>query len=346
MGTVTIEDVAREAKVSRTSVSYILRDDPRYKYRPKTVQLVKETAARLGYQPNTAARLLRESSRKMVGLAVTIDLQPPMNRFAAAVHKELLKQSYQPLLFELHRTAISNTEMPFPSPTLLAGIISADLMLEDETPEYYSSLLDRLPIVALYPVQHPRVHVVTTDRHQLLDMAVRHLVELGHTRITYLGTSIPQCYSDQLKWEGWQRAVEKYGVTDHPVGISRSDSQPRNSIAEVAQEIAAQLVAMAQPPTALICLTDDLALSITGHLARLGWQVPKDISIVAYERSECASLGCPLLTTLIHNFDDIAQRAVKTLITSSREEEIPTEGTLQLVTPILMDRGSTAPPSR
>src|SRR5688572_23733820 len=100
MGAVTLQQVAREVGVSTTSVSDILQRGQRDRYRDETVERVCAAALRMGYQANAAARLLRQESTKIIGIAVRTEVlgRESVNPLVVAVESELTSRGYQPIL--------------------------------------------------------------------------------------------------------------------------------------------------------------------------------------------------------------------------------------------------------
>src|SRR4051812_24770338 len=113
----TIIEVAKAAGVSQGAASDILRGSFRYKYRPATIESVREAAARLGYQANPAARMLRETTKKMIGMAVPLEEfgKQGLARLLAAAHHAVVKEGFPPIQVESRQLISSAAHVPFPS---------------------------------------------------------------------------------------------------------------------------------------------------------------------------------------------------------------------------------------
>src|SRR5579862_7114361 len=100
MARATIREVAREAGVSISSVSRFLSGD--YRYRPETEERINQAALRLGYRAHAAARMLRQQSTNLVGIAVQAWLMsdPVVGSLVVQAQKELEQRGYQPILVE------------------------------------------------------------------------------------------------------------------------------------------------------------------------------------------------------------------------------------------------------
>lgn len=183
MPTITIRDVAAAAGVAESSVSRILSGADGYSYSEETQTRVREAAERLGYKANAAARILKQQKKNLVGLAVRLTVHPYLNRLIIAVRDEVLRRGYEPVLVEPAQLLATQNQALFPSPELLAGILSLDLSIGQQGSEPFQRMSREIPMVALYPVDSDEIDWVYTDGALGVELAVEHLVELGHRRI-------------------------------------------------------------------------------------------------------------------------------------------------------------------
>lgn len=345
MGSVTIRDVAREAEVSITTVSQILRENSRYQFHPNTVERVREAAERLGYQAHAAARLLRQQETKMIGLAVRLTVHPHLNRLLVAVHDELMQRGYDAVLCEPNQLIPTHSHAPFPSPEMLAGILSLDLSLEQAVPDFYEMLQRKLPLIALYPVASPEVQTVCTDMAHGIELAVEHLVNLGHRSIAFTSFVKTEFPSDYIKVDGWTRAIKKYKLARgcaHIVPVHHT-----NTLIELGPIIAQHLKTLQPRPTALVTVSDEVALSAMGAIQAMGWRVPEDISITGYDGIDFGLYCNPSLTTVAQPVREVAHSAVDRMLRLVRKTNVEAyDGPMkQWIAPTLVVRRSTAPPT-
>jgi DNA-binding LacI/PurR family transcriptional regulator len=354
MPTVTIREVAKEAQASITAVSHILRGTAGYSYHIDTIARVREAADRLGYQAHAAARLLRQQETTIIGIAVRTEIlaRASINSLVVATERELVAHRYQPTLIDPAQMIPSHSRTPFPSPGMVAGIISADLSMETRVPEFYQALQTKLPVVALYPLKQATVDYVTTDRAGAVELAVQHLVELGHHRIAFAECIERGSITTTSKMRGWKRARTKYALAGEPeytINLSEELSNPCR-ITNAGQRIAAAFAAMKRPATALICTGDEVAMSAIRHLQESGRRVPADVSVIGFDGVPYGEFISPPLTTIAHPWDEIACCSVRRLIelierrrsgAASPQAEPPMA---RLLKPVLIVRSSTAPP--
>ena len=360
--TVTILEVARAANVSKTTTSDILRGADRH-YNAETIAKVQQTASRLGYRANAAARLLRQGKPDLIGIAVGVRQRPHLNRLVVAAHDECLQRGYQPVLFEPLHLMPQRHFSPFPSPAMLAGLLSIDLSMERTLPEFYASLCDHLPIVALYEVASPVVAAVTTDWPAAMHLAVEHFVQLGHRRIAYAHNPQALFPSDFSRNRAWKKAVKRFAphVDDcrvtflTPTELAERGGVFVNAthISDIAVQIVAALHALKNPPTALLCSSDEVALAVIARLGSAGWKLPQQLSVLGVDGIDFCEYSQPTLTTIEQDTKGIAAAALDHLLLGMKARQAgtaPPSCTHSRIVPRLVMRQSTmvhnAPKSR
>jgi DNA-binding LacI/PurR family transcriptional regulator len=342
MKSVTLSQVAESAGISRTAASDILRG-AHIRFRPETIERVREEASRLGYRPNGAARLMRQHNKTLIGLSVRLEHRSGLSYLVEAVHRELKSRDYHPLLLEPDDLLTGRSNAPFDDPKLLAGVLSADMLMEQELPDLYEQLSRRLPVVALYSVSSKEVDVVTANRRKVIEMAAAHLGELGHRRVAFVTARETKRPDELYKWQGWRRSVKKFGFDPNPNYVL--DMAPSNSISLYAQgaDVVNRLLALRDFPTALICPYEQTAISCIARLTEAKKRVPQDISVISYGAGGAGEVSAPTLTIVQQPTEQIAVKAVERLLALIRQQEghkSPVQKTL--IDPTLLLRHSTA----
>lgn len=340
MSRATIYDIAAEARVSAASASRILSGSSKYSFSAETQERVRAAAERMGYQANAAARLLKQKKKTLVGLAMKLSTHPYLNRLVIAARDELVRHGYDPILVEPAQLVSGENRMPFPSLEMLAGILSLDLSIGQSGSEAFQNLRRELPLVAFYPIASKDVDWVYTDGAHGIELAVEHLVGLGHRRIAFSESLESSFHSDHLKIAGWKRALRKHRLTHIEARFLNVGYAAE--IEERAQRIEAALLALQPTPTALICSGDESALCVMGRLQARGWKIPRDFSIVGYDGIPFGAYSHPQLTTIVQPVEEIARAGVLRLLEISErrhEEAVPKQ---KLIAPQLLVRSSTA----
>ncbi|MEQ7126125.1 LacI family DNA-binding transcriptional regulator [Actinopolymorpha sp. B11F2] len=169
-------------------------------------------------------------------------------------------------------------------------------------------------------------------------LAVRHLLDLGHTDpvpAMIAGPAEFPSISDRLR--GYRRAIVDAGYTVDPELIRTTTLSPTGGRAQMAE-----LLDLPTPPTAVFCCNDATALGALATLRERGISVPEDISVVGYDDIELAGQAAPPLTTVRVDKELMGAQSVWHLLQRIRRPAMSGRETLLEVS--LVVRDSTAPP--
>jgi LacI family transcriptional regulator len=195
----------------------------------------------------------------------------------------------------------------------------------------------RLPLVVVDPMNVPSRDVVTVGSTNFRggQVAARHLVDLGHRRIAYLGGRVAaEC--SQARLAGFRSALEACGVALPEEYVHSTE----DFLYENGLEGAPQLLTLAQRPTAIFAASDELALGAIEAARSLGISVPGDLSIVGFDDTEVARIASPPLTTVRQPLQEMGAVAVRTAMRLVAGERIDATH-VELATELVV-RASTA----
>jgi DNA-binding LacI/PurR family transcriptional regulator len=166
----------------------------------------------------------------------------------------------------------------------------------------------KVPIV-LINNQHPEefVYSVMIDNVGASEQATRHLIDLGHRRIAYIGDR-GGFQSDSERREGYKKALASVDIAYAPELIRQADSTP-----DTAMQAVDQLLALDEPPTALFCYNDITAVGALLAARRHGCKVPDDLSVMGFDDLPLASYLNPTLTTIRQPMRDMGRQATSIL---------------------------------
>lgn len=295
---VTQADVARLAGVSTAVVSYTLNNGPRA-VATETAERVRAAMAQLGYRPNLAARALRIGSSRLIGLV----LQDVSNPFFGALAKEIDRVARNQGLDVI----VGNTFGESPVRLIqhldalqVAGIVLAvGVAFEEES---------HLQLVGTRIIQlDDRVRAggvaVTADLYAGAQLAVRHLLELGHDTVAFLGAVDPE----QPRYAGWRDALAAAAA---PPGRAVRAAYSR----EGGLAATTELVSGGGAPTAVFASSDLIAIGALRALRHAGLRVPEDVSVVSFDDSPETAFASPALSAIRQPIDALAQAAVTALL--------------------------------
>lgn len=330
---VRLRDIAEQAGVSVNTVSRALTDKP--DINPETRARVRTLAERLGYTPNMLARSLLRGTTRTIGLVVTDCTDPFYAALIRAVENTLSRESFGLLL----ATSNENVDKERQALAMLRERRVDGLLFTpvDVAADHVRHLLEAdLPIVLLG--RRPAGYdgpFVGTDNIAGARLLVRHLLDLGHTRIAHFSRS-DKASSAHERLTGYRMALADAGMP-----------APRNLVHRLAptveggKEGAAWLAALRPLPTALFTYNDSQAVGAMLGLNDAGLAVPGDCSVGGFDNIELSELVRPALTTVAQPIQDIGRLGAQMLIDRLQRDVV---GGTTLLPPRLMLRESTAAP--
>jgi LacI family repressor for deo operon, udp, cdd, tsx, nupC, and nupG len=327
----TIKDVAQELGMSVATVSRALSRPELL--RPATRDRVLGAVERLGYRPNLMARGLRKGNAYAI-LFVAPNLSPFfLEIFAGA--ESVTRDSPYSLLFGNSNGDLAYEQHFFDQ--VASGKADGIILLTGVVPEAYAAGERQLPplVAVLERLPGAAVPVVYTDHHAGAMEAVRHLIDLGHRRIAHI-TGVRRVPSTTKRLEGYLAALAVAGLRAPRELIQTGDFTMSSSAAAVAR-----LMALHEPPTAVLCGNDEMAYGAIRALFKSGLSVPEDVSVVGFDDQNLAEFYNPPLTTVNIPRHELGRRAAQEMLDQLAGRDVP--GEVVLPTRLVV-RESTAPP--
>lgn len=289
----TIKDVAERAGVSTATVSYVLNGTGTVT--EATRERVRAAAAALNYQPNHAARSLRTRSRTL-GLVLPARGarlgDPALAELVGGIAEAAAARGY----FLLLATAGADQPEQALGEQLVRsgrvdGLVLLDLHFDDERARYLRAL--GVPFVCAGPsLAGLESACVGFDLSAAARVATRHLIGLGHTRIAMIALPSYLAESEPF-YQGYAAVLEASGIDLDPMLIVEAGTTQNDGVAAMQE-----LLALPEPPSALLAASDDLAFGAMHALRDAGCEVGRDISLVGCGDVPLAAHTHPPLTTL------------------------------------------------
>jgi len=331
----TIEDVARHAGVSTSTVSYVLSGK-------RTISLAtRERVARsidiLGYRPNSTARAL--ASRRTNALALVAPLRadnnvPVVMQFVSAVAAAARERDHDVLLVTQEEgeegvRRVSQT-------ALVDAVIVMDVEADDHRLPMLRDL--GLPCVLIgLPDEPGGLSCVDLDFRQAAALCVVHLADLGHRHLCLLGSG-PAVYERKSSYAvafaaGFEAAVDRHGI--------RGRWYPTEPSYESTSRLVERELTEHPETTALVVHNEAVLGAVLATVRRHGRRVPEDVSVVAICPEEMALNQSVQLTGVAVPAMQIGRIAVELVLQRLQGQE---EAETRLIAPRLAVRESTAPP--
>jgi DNA-binding LacI/PurR family transcriptional regulator len=336
---VTIADVAAHAGVGAGTVSRVLNGSPRV--RAATRARVLAAIDVLDYRPSPLAQGLSRGRCRTLGVVV------PFFTHAAAV--ERLRGVVAALEGSRYDLVLFNVESPLHRDEHFATLTRrdrADGLLVISLPPP-GGTLQRLakagvPVVLLDVRRRRGVSTVTTDDVEGGCMATRHLLDLGHERIAFIGehTDNPLGFTASRDRErGYRQAMSDAGLSPREGDVRRG-----RHVRQVARGLAKELISRAagKRPTAIFASSDVQALGVLEAARAEGLNVPGDLSVIGFDDIEVS--GYVGLTTVRQPLYESGRKAAKLLLEALGANG-PTQPATHKLDLQLIVRSTTAPPN-
>lgn len=330
----TIYDIARHVGVSAGTVSRALsRPD---KVLPATRARIEEAAATLGYVPNTVARTLKTQRSGKILVTVPDIANPFFAQILQGAEDAAQTAGYAVLLGDTqHQPDREERYAQMLRRNEADGLIVLGHRLPPTAREIVRAQGAAAPVVngcEFDPALGiPSVHI---DNAAAARAVMEHLYGLGHERIAVVGGP-PDNPLHQQRLEGVRSAGKARGR------LRSLRVVPGDFSLESGHAAATALLAGPQPPTAVFCFSDQMALGALAACRDLGIRVPDQLSIVGFDDLASSRFLTPPLTTIRQPMRDIGARAVNLLLAIIERVDVPLQQTLDFS---LMLRGSTAVP--
>ncbi|TCO49780.1 LacI family DNA-binding transcriptional regulator [Actinocrispum wychmicini] len=335
----TLKEVAQRAGVHVTTASRALNPATSSLVNPATMRRVQAAARELRYQPNAMARGLKTARSMSVGVLIpdlTNPLFPPIVR---GIEDVLAAAGYTTLIANTDNDPDRQVKL---FDTLRArqvdGLVVATAHREDGLFIDAHRAGTRIVLVNRR-VDHSDIPSVTGDDHDGIAMAVRHLIDLGHTRIAHVAG--PQDTSTgRGRLRAYRQALDDAGMTLDPglVVAAKGFTELEGARATRAMLDAGKV------PTAVVAANDMIALGCLDVFGERRLRCPQHISLVGFNDMPFIDRLTPPLSTVRVPHYQIGAEAARMLLDRFGNPDLPTKSITLPATLVL--RESTAPPSR
>ncbi len=321
---VSIKDIATECGVSIATVSKALNDHRDVSETTKA--LVRETAERLGYLPNSQARALRTNRTYNLGVLFTEMAGSGLTQqyFASVLNSFKIEAEAE----GYDVTFISSGNVGTQKMTCYehcvyrnvdgVAIVCVDDYFSEETSELIRS---NVPIVAIDHIPNGRLAVISDNESGIREL-VEYIVSKGHTKIAYIYGDTSDVTSIRLK--SFKDTLDRLDIKvsdDYLLQGRYHDTQSTGLLVK-------RLLSLEDKPTCILLPDDFAAIGAVNAVEEQGLSVPEDISIVGYDGIVLSQVLRPKLTTVRQNTQELGAQAAKRLIKLIKKEISPTDSPL------------------
>jgi LacI family transcriptional regulator len=327
---ITLEEVARLAGVSTATVSRVLSKPD--VVRSNTKEQVMAAVRQLDYQPDAAARALASGRTHTVGCVIPTLDHAIFARSTQAMQTTLAQAGYQ-LLVASHEYDPA-TEFEVVRALQQRGVDSLVLVGTDHAPRLWKALsVWRKPTLLTWSCD-PRLPSLGFDNAGAARMATQHLLGLGHRRIGVISGLTAHNDRARSRIDGVRQALTQLKLTLPPSLVTEQAFNLEGGRLGLRKLMSAR-----QPPTAIFCGNDLLAVGALLEAQRMNLKVPEHLSICGIDNLEIAEAINPGLTTVSLPTQDLGRIAAQYMLSAISGEVIAAQSLLPFE---LVVRGSTA----
>jgi LacI family transcriptional regulator len=338
---VTLKDIAARAGVAVTTVSSALHRNGRVS--EKLRQSIQALAREMGYEPKMAAQLLRSNTTGHIGLLLPGHIAgdigesghagPILSNFVRACEHRDIR----------YHVELVNVRKDFEPPRQIAGGLVDGVLVGGYIDERLNDWLETrgFPWVSVDEMAN---YCVLSANDEGMYQAAQRLAALGHRRFAYVGRPGTHL-SHRLALEGFKKAVTDFHLDFRAeTDLMICNESQRPALLQKAAEWAGETLAQPDRPTAILCHDMVLARGICYEALRRGFDLPRDLSLVAVGTAVDAEKAMPCLSTIEVNFENIVDQAVSLLVRKLRKEPAMQQSQIRRVVPQLVMRQTVAPP--
>jgi LacI family transcriptional regulator len=339
----TIDEIARRANVSKTTVSFVINGRPGPS--AETTALVRRVMKEMDYVPSRLAQRFASQSSKTVALVclsypyVFSDIHH--GQALDAVHETLNAFGYSLLLATSNAQFIEERRY---SLMLRSGHVDGMLLLEPTLDQAYLGELaaDEAPVVLINSDgSHVGLEYVRTDDFAVGRLAAEHLLKLGHRHVGLVAGDASHA-SARDRQRGFRETLEAAGV---PLRVTQVFHGTYDTSHWSGYQGCMQILADCPDTTALFCCNDTMAIGALDAASKVNRAVPRTLSLIGVDDNPISSYCTPPLTSIRQPSYEIAKEATHLLLDRLMQKtEPPDKPKGRLLDPEFVERESTAPP--
>jgi LacI family transcriptional regulator len=333
---IRIKDIAKRLNISESTVSRALADHPRIS--ESTRKKVILTAKKLNYRPNLVAKSLKLKSTKTIGLIICDITNPFYPDIVKSIENQANKNDFNIIL--CNSDYKPEKEIRYLN-ILIGKRVDGMIITPTGKVPLLKKTLDQnavpFVLIDIKPSLRNRVNCVYADQEFGAYLAVKHLINQGHSKIALVNG--PKNNSPCLQVEyGYRKAMDERNIT-----IKKNFMKECNLKSDGGFEATKELLDKPKEeiPTAIIYISDTTAIGGYEALKEKGLKIPEEISIVGYDDIPEAKHFYPPLTTIAQPKRELGEKGISLLMEILRKKNVNKIQTIRLL-PQLIVRESTA----
>jgi LacI family transcriptional regulator len=310
---VTLKDIARELGISVSTASRALNSYQGIS--EETIKLVKDYAEKHHYIPNSIAVNFRKNRTMTIGMIVPEVVHYYFSSIISGALHAAKKQGYRVLISQTDEKLENEIHACH---NMLAGNVDGILIsLSNETEEvdHIQDFLDEGKAVVQFDKYSEKLKspIVTSDDLESAYRAVTHLIEKGYRKIAHIN-GLANVRNSRDRLAGYHKALKEHGLDFDPNWIPHCT----NITEEEGFAFAKQLMESSNPPDAIFCITDSVALGAMNYLKKAKIKVPDEVGIMGFSNWKISEVMNPSLSTVEQHGFEVGKMAAEILLKATQ----------------------------
>jgi len=324
LGKITLKTIAEALNLSLTTVSRVLNGtSEKYRIANTTQEIVLQKSKELGYIPNMAAKTLRNSRSKTIGLLLPSLDNPFFSQIASTVTKTLYAKGYVVLISDCNNNPKDEVKY---LKSLIGQNLEGLLIIPCGDKSNFSALSKlNMPIVFIDRMISGMKYLnVRTNHYKTTYKLMNYLYTRGHQKIACIQGD-PQVSSNASRVAGYEKFIKDYNLAFSYIGGKEFTSE--NGYISTRE-----LISSSATPTAIISFSDTILLGVLQALKENNWKVPTQVSVVSIDNSPYLDFLEVPITSIAQPIQTIAEHSSSAIL-----DMINNKNSKYSSTPILLD---------
>ena len=272
---------------------------------PEVERKVRAAIAKIGYQPNEAARVLKGTKSSVLGLIVPDLADPFFAGCCSAIQETAWNAGYMILMTASgHREDLERRETEIMVQRRIAGLLVVPIGTQNA--HFAAAQSAGVPLVAIdRPIDHVTADSLTVDNFKASFLATQHLLQHGHQRVLCLADD-EQIYTKVERVFGYSKAMRTAKLAPRTCLVGAT-------IGSVADQLSYAFNS-SHAPTAIFAASNIVGTAVLHYLQDSGLSIPKDVAIICFDDFSAATLFSPTITVIQQPIAEIGQTAAKMML--------------------------------
>lgn len=308
-----MEDVAKAANVSMSTVSHVLNSTR--KVNPETEAAVREAMQRVGYVPNTVARVLAGAASRTIGVAISALTNHYFSETVRAIETECARNGLMMFFADTHDDPEHELRVVQSlHQRQVDGIVLAPTPdTERRTVQYLAA--SRIPVVLVDRSVPSDFDQVGVENKRSSMQLVTHLIEHGHKRIGLI-SGAPGLSTTEERVAGYRAALKKADIPFEEELVRCGES-----LLEPARLATRHLLELRRPPSAIMAANNLMTIGAMHALRDARMDVPANIALVGFDDFDWADYFSPRLTVIAQPLEELGAKSVQLLMRRIKEPD-------------------------